>query len=100
VVYRTPQEIEVAGLRASGFSRDPSCVEALGALNRWPSRSALPIEDYLRQWLASAPELGASPILPTRIRRKLGFDLTPLRIIDYRLPIAIRCGAIVVHHAP
>ena len=43
------------------YERAPSCVEALGALNRWPGRSGVPIEDYFRQWEASCAELGASP---------------------------------------
>jgi hypothetical protein len=35
-------------------------VEALGALNRWPGRSSVPIDDYLRLWQASCAELQAS----------------------------------------
>jgi len=54
------------------YERDSSCVEALGALNRWPGRSGIPIEDYFRQWLASCTELGASPVLPTQLREVLG----------------------------
>jgi hypothetical protein len=53
------------------YERDPSCVEALGALNRWPGRTGLPMEDYFRQWLASCTELGASPVLPTHLRGML-----------------------------
>src|SRR6516162_2036974 len=29
---------------------DPGCVEDLGALNRWPGRSGVPVEEYLRLW--------------------------------------------------
>jgi hypothetical protein len=54
------------------YERTPSCIEAVGALNRWPGHSALPIGDYLRQWQASCAELQASPLLPTRLREMLG----------------------------
>jgi hypothetical protein len=54
------------------YERTPSCVEALGALNRWPGRSGIPIQDYFRQWQASCVELGASSELPTRLRETLG----------------------------
>jgi len=74
-------EIEAAGLNpfaqaASGiilaeYEGAPDCVEALGALNRWPGRSGVPIEDYLRQWEASCAELQASPLLPARLREML-----------------------------
>jgi len=46
-------------------------VEALGTLNRWPGRSDLPIEDYLRQWEASCAELRASGRLPARLKEML-----------------------------
>jgi hypothetical protein len=49
------------------FERVPSCIEALGALNRWPGRTSVPIADYFRQWEASCNELGASAELPTRL---------------------------------
>jgi hypothetical protein len=75
-------EIEVAGLNPfaqaasviilAEYERTPSCVEALGALNRWPGRSGIPIEDYFRQWEASCAELEASPLLPNRLREMLG----------------------------
>jgi hypothetical protein len=54
------------------YERNPSCIEALGALNRWPGRSGIPIQDYLRQWQASCAELQASAVLPTRLREILG----------------------------
>jgi hypothetical protein len=54
------------------YERTPSCVEALGALNRWPVRTGVPIEDYFDQWHASCVELEASPLLPTRLRELLG----------------------------
>jgi hypothetical protein len=74
-------EIEAPGHPLSGpasiivlaeYERTPSCLEALGALNRWPGRSGVPIEDYFHQWEASCAELGASPVLPTRIQGMLG----------------------------
>jgi hypothetical protein len=75
-------EIEVAALNPHAqaasltvlaeYERAPSCLEALGALNRWPDRTGVPIEDYFRQWEASCAELQASPLLPTRLREMLG----------------------------
>ena len=50
---------------------DPAAVEALGALNRWPGRTGVPMEDYLRRWRQSCAELGASELLPTRMRALL-----------------------------
>lgn len=54
------------------YERAPDCLEALGALNRWPGRSSVPIEEYLRLWEASCAELQASALLPTRLRTLLG----------------------------
>ena len=54
------------------YERAPDCLEALGALNRWPGRSGVPIEDYLGLWEASCAELQASAMLPTRLRALLG----------------------------
>ncbi len=56
----------------SEYERDLAGVEALGALNRWPGRSAIPIEDYLRAWRTSCAELAASPALPVRLGAVLG----------------------------
>jgi hypothetical protein len=53
------------------YERVPQCVEAIGALNRWPGRTGVPIEDYLNQWEASCAELQASPVLPRRLRELL-----------------------------
>ena len=50
------------------YERVAACVEALGALNRWPGRTGLPLAEYLRQWEASCIELQAAPHLPTRLR--------------------------------
>jgi hypothetical protein len=59
------------------YERDPSGVEALGALNRWPNRSGVPIEEYFREWEASCAELQASPLLPTSLREILGIAHKP-----------------------
>jgi hypothetical protein len=74
-------EIEVAAINPfaqaasltilAEYERAPDCVEALGALNRWPDRSGVPIEEYLRLWEASCLELQATPLLPTRLREIL-----------------------------
>jgi hypothetical protein len=54
------------------YERTPSCVEAVGALNRWPGRTGIPIEEYFKEWEASCAELQASPLLPTHMREMLG----------------------------
>ncbi|WP_246678410.1 MULTISPECIES: hypothetical protein [unclassified Mesorhizobium] len=50
------------------YDRAPDCVEALGALNRWPDRTSIPIAEYLRQWENSCKQLHASPQLPRRLQ--------------------------------
>jgi hypothetical protein len=50
---------------------DPACVEDLGAVNRWPERSAAPVEQYLSSWQASCPEIGAVGHLPRRLHTLL-----------------------------
>jgi hypothetical protein len=50
---------------------DDRCVEDMGALNRWPSRSAAPLRDYLRHWRDSCAELGGSGHLPQWLERSL-----------------------------
>jgi hypothetical protein len=75
-------EIETPGLNpfAQAFSltvlaqygHSPACVEALGALNRWPGRSGIPIEEYFREWKASCSELETSPVLPNYLKDTLG----------------------------
>jgi hypothetical protein len=47
---------------------DPGNVEDLGALNRWRSRSAVPIEDYLTLWEASCNQIHAPGRLPVKLR--------------------------------
>jgi hypothetical protein len=50
---------------------DSARVEDLGAVNRWPGRSAVPIEEYLNSWQASCAKIGASGRLPARLRSLL-----------------------------
>ena len=46
-------------------------LDGMGALNRWPERTGVPMEEYLRLWKKSCAELGASQRLPIRIRKLL-----------------------------
>jgi hypothetical protein len=48
-----------------------ACVEDLGAVNRWPLRSGVPLEDYLDLWEMSCAEIGAPGRLPKRLRHLL-----------------------------
>ncbi|WP_246683302.1 hypothetical protein [Mesorhizobium sp. B2-8-3] len=48
------------------------CIEALGALNRWPGRSSIPIGEYLQRWKDSCADLHASPQLPIHLSEILG----------------------------
>jgi len=48
---------------------DVTAIEDLGALNRWPGRSGVPLPDYLAQWEKSCAELNAPGRLPTQIRK-------------------------------
>ena len=57
------------------YDRVPDCVEALGALNRWPRRSAIPVGEYLQRWTQSCAELQVSKHLPLRLREVLGLRL-------------------------
>ena len=54
------------------YEEHVGCVEALGALNRWPGRANVPIGEYLRRWQASCSELGASTKLPRMVQTELG----------------------------
>lgn len=53
------------------LERDNACVEDLGGLNRWPSRSGVPLEDYLTLWSKSCTEIHAERHLPARLRSLL-----------------------------
>jgi hypothetical protein len=54
------------------LEKDDGCVADMGALNRWPQRSAVSMEDYLTLWEASCAELHAPGRLPDRLRTILG----------------------------
>lgn len=57
---------------ANLFDADPDCVCDLGAVNRWPERSSVPIERYLQLWQESCAELRSPGVLPVRIRQLFG----------------------------
>lgn len=50
---------------------DADMIEDMGALNRWPGRSGIPLHDYLALWEKSCAELNAPGRLPVRIRELL-----------------------------
>jgi hypothetical protein len=50
------------------LERDQACVEDLGAVNRWPLRTGVPIEQYLALWTASCAEIHAPGHLPARLK--------------------------------
>jgi hypothetical protein len=50
---------------------DKACVEDLGAVNRWPARSEVPVEEYIRLWQASCAEIDAPGKLPARLAQTL-----------------------------
>ena len=53
------------------YENSAESVEALGALNRWPGRAGVPVEEYLRLWEESCIQLGASTRLPIFMRELL-----------------------------
>jgi hypothetical protein len=56
------------------LENDRACVEDLGAANRWPARTGIPIEDYLTQWERSCAEVGAAGRLPRWLRALFELD--------------------------
>ena len=54
------------------MDRNPACAEDLGAVNRWPGRSTVSLEDYLRLWRTSCGEIGAKGQLADHLRAALG----------------------------
>jgi hypothetical protein len=50
---------------------DEASVADIGALNRWPGRSALVLPAYLDAWSTSCRELGATGRLPKALRGML-----------------------------
>jgi hypothetical protein len=68
-------------------SSDKACVEDLGAVNRWPARSEVPVEECLRLWQTSCAEIGAPGRLPARLanrfapaERDFGLNVRSLRV--------------------
>ena len=53
------------------YESSAESVEALGALNRWPGRAGVPVEEYLRLWEESCVQLNASTRLPAFMRELL-----------------------------
>jgi hypothetical protein len=53
------------------YEGDVSLVEDLGAMNRWPERTALGLQQYLERWQASCAEIGTSGRLPSRLQELL-----------------------------
>jgi hypothetical protein len=51
------------------LENERACVEDFGAVNRWSSRSRVPIEEYLMKWETSCTEIGAPRLLPDRLRQ-------------------------------
>jgi hypothetical protein len=50
---------------------DPASVADIGALNRWPERSSVPLRNYLDLWEQSCAALNAPGRLPVRLRQLL-----------------------------
>ena len=50
---------------------DVGAIADMGALNRWPGRSGVPIPDYIDLWEKSCAELHAPGRLPVRLRELL-----------------------------
>ena len=46
---------------------DPRSIEDIGAMNRWPEKTGVPIEQYMRLWEKSCKDIGATGGLPKRI---------------------------------
>ena len=47
---------------------DAALIADMGALNRWPGRSGVPVHDYLNLWEKSCAEVNAPGRLPSRLR--------------------------------
>ncbi|WP_083741992.1 hypothetical protein [Bradyrhizobium mercantei] len=56
------------------YERAPSAMEALGALNKWPGRSSIALEEYFDAWQASCRKLRAAADLPLRLQMLLGLS--------------------------
>ena len=53
------------------LENDPASIADIGALNRWPERSGVPLHDYLDLWEQSCVALNAPGRLPVRLRELL-----------------------------
>jgi hypothetical protein len=53
------------------LEKNEASVADLGALNRWPGRSGVALEDYLTLWEQSCAEIGAPGRLPKMLRQVL-----------------------------
>jgi hypothetical protein len=53
------------------LERDKTGMADLGAVNRWPARTGVPVEEYLSLWEKSCNEVGAPGRLPVRLRNLL-----------------------------
>ena len=69
-VYAGPAILTIV----TAMENDKGCVEDLGAVNRWPQRSGVALEDYLRLWRESCAQLKASGRLPKRLQEAFGFE--------------------------
>lgn len=49
------------------YDKDGASLADLGALNRWPERTALPLEQYLSRWQSSCSERAAPGNLPRHL---------------------------------
>lgn len=58
------------------FVNDPTLREDLGALNRWPERSSVPIQRYVKLWKESCRDIGSIGRLPDLLVDRLGLDKT------------------------
>ena len=64
----TPTGLALAPLLVETMTHAPEWLEAIGALNRWPERSSLPLPSYLEAWIRSCGEIKANPALPERLQ--------------------------------
>ncbi len=53
------------------LERDASCVEDLGAVNRWTKRTGVPIEEYFSLWQKSCIEIHTNGRLPALLQNLL-----------------------------
>lgn len=54
------------------LERESGGIDDLGALNRWPGRTTVAIDRYLRLWQKSCDEIGVAGRLPARLQDLLG----------------------------